>query len=240
MDILKSTEHPMAPGPMKFTETGGKQELDIRKHVLEYTMSQPAERSIYSQRRQVLEGEDLKENIIEMIKTLVENTMDMYTSHSPYPEEWDLKRMLDYCEQLFLPEHNLTPEDLLKMSKEEVREALLQGALEYYERREKELGSEIMRQLERFITLKVVDQKWMDHLDAMDQLRQGIGLRAYGQQDPLVQYKLESYQMFNDMVAAIQEDTVRLVLRANVVKSSGSLEMWWKTSIPRIVPAKSL
>ena len=127
----------------------------------------------------------------------------------------------------------MTPEDLLKMSKEEVREALLQGALEYYERREKELGPEIMRQLERFITLKVVDQKWMDHLDAMDQLRQGIGLRAYGQQDPLVQYKLESYQMFNDMVAAIQEDTVRLVLRANVVQEQRQgLEMWWKTSIP--------
>ena len=153
-----------------------------------------------------------------MIKTLVENTMNMYTSHSPYPEEWDLKSMLDYCEQLFLPEHSLTPEQLLNMSKEEVHETLLESALNYYERREEELGPDIMRQLERFVMLKVVDQKWMDHLDAMDQLRQGIGLRAYGQQDPLVQYKFEGYQMFNDMVAAIQEDTVRLVLRANIVQ----------------------
>jgi preprotein translocase subunit SecA len=193
--------------------------FDIRKHVLEYddVLNQQRE-VIYSQRRQVLEGENLKDNIIEMIKTLVENTMNMYTSHSPYPEEWDLKSMLDYCEQLFLPEHSLTPEQLLNMSKEEVHETLLESALNYYERREEELGPEIMRQLERFIMLKVVDQKWMDHLDAMDQLRQGIGLRAYGQQDPLVQYKFEGYQMFNDMVAAIQEDTVRLVLRANIVQ----------------------
>jgi preprotein translocase subunit SecA len=193
--------------------------FDIRKHVLEYddVLNQQRE-VIYSQRRQVLEGENLKDNIIEMIKTLVENTMNMYTSHSPYPEEWDLKSMLDYCEQLFLPEHSLTPEQLLNMSKEEVHETLLESALNYYERREEELGPDIMRQLERFVMLKVVDQKWMDHLDAMDQLRQGIGLRAYGQQDPLVQYKFEGYQMFNDMVAAIQEDTVRLVLRANIVQ----------------------
>jgi len=193
--------------------------FDIRKHVLEYddVMNQQRE-VIYEQRRQVLEGESLKDTIIDMIKTLVDNTMKIYTSHSPYPEEWDLESMLDYSEQLFLPVHDLTPEKLLSMSKEEVREALLNSALEYYQRREEELGPEIMRQLERFIMLKVVDQKWMDHLDAMDQLRQGIGLRAYGQQDPLVQYKFEGYQMFNDMIASIQEDTVRLVLRANVVQ----------------------
>lgn len=193
--------------------------FDIRKHVLEYddVLNQQRE-VIYNQRRQVLEGEDLKDNVIDMVKTLVDNTMNMYTNHSPYPEEWDLNGMLDYCEQLFLPEHSLTPEKLLTMSKDEVRDALLQSALDYYEQREEELGPEIMRQLERFVMLKVVDQKWMDHLDAMDQLRQGIGLRAYGQQDPLVQYKFEGYQMFNDMIASIQEDTVRLVLRANVVQ----------------------
>jgi preprotein translocase subunit SecA len=193
--------------------------FDIRKHVLEYddVMNQQRE-VIYEQRRQVLEGEDLKANIQDMIETLVDNTMNMFTNHSPYPEEWDLNTMLDYCEQLFLPEHNLTQEQILKMSKDEVRDTLLNSALEYYDQREQEITPEIMRQLERYIMLKVVDQKWMDHLDAMDQLRQGIGLRAYGQQDPLVQYKFEGYQMFNDMISSIQEDTVRLVMRTNVVQ----------------------
>ena len=193
--------------------------FDMRKHVLEYDDVMNLQREvIYDQRRQVLEGENLKDNILEMIKTLVDNTMNMYANHSPFPEEWDLNSMLDYCEQLYLPNHSLTPEQLLTMSKEEVKEALLNSALEFYENREVELGAEIMRQLERFVMLKVVDQKWMDHLDAMDQLRQGIGLRAYGQQDPLVQYKFEGYQMFEDMIASIQEDTVRLVLRANIVQ----------------------
>lgn len=193
--------------------------FDIRKHILEYddVMNQQRE-VIYDQRRQVLEGENLKDNIIEMIKTLVDHTMEIYAGSSPFPEDWDLNSMLDYCRQLFLPETSLTPEQLLTMSKEEVSDAILNASLEYYDKREEMLGTEVMRQVERFVMLKVVDQKWMDHLDAMDQLRQGIGLRAYGQQDPLVQYKFEGYQMFNDMIAAIQEDTVRLVLRANVVQ----------------------
>ena len=193
--------------------------FDIRKHVLEYDDVMNLQREvIYDQRRQVLEGEDLKANIQDMIKTLVDNTMTMFTNHSPFPEEWDLNTMLDYCEQLFLPEHSLTQEQILAMSKDEVRDTLLNSALDYYDQREQAITPDIMRQLERYIMLKVVDQKWMDHLDAMDQLRQGIGLRAYGQQDPLVQYKFEGYQMFNDMITSIQEDTVRLVMRTNVVQ----------------------
>jgi len=220
MDDTTPIDHPMISRSIESAQKRVEnRNFEIRKHVLEYddVLNQQRE-VIYGQRRQVLEGVNLKENILDMIETLVDRTMEMYTSHSPYPEEWDLKSLLDYAGQLFLPDHNFTPEQLLKMTKEEIREALLQSTLEYYERREQELGSEVMRELERVIMLKVVDQKWMDHLDAMDQLRQGIGLRAYGQQDPLVQYRIEGYQMFNDMIAAIQEDIVRYVFHVNVVQ----------------------
>jgi len=220
MDDSTPIDHPLVS---KSIESAQKRvenrNFEIRKHVLEYddVLNQQRE-VIYNQRREVLEGADLKENILDMIETLVDRTLEMFGSHSPYPEEWDLKSLLDYAGQLYLPQHNFTPEQLAKMTKEEIREVFLQYAFDYYERKEKELGSDIMRELERVITLRVVDQKWMDHLDAMDQLRQGIGLRAYGHQDPLVQYRLEGYQMFNDMIAAIQEDTVRYVFHVNLVR----------------------
>ena len=220
MDDTTPIDHPMISRSIESAQKRVEnRNFDIRKHVLEYddVLNQQRE-VIYNQRRQVLEGENLKDNVLEMIETVIDRTMDMYTSHSPYPEEWDLQSLLDYAEQLFLPGHDLTPEQLLKMEKEEIRQMFKDRALEYYERREEEIGPEVMRELERVVMLRVVDQKWMDHLDAMDQLRQGIGLRAYGQQDPLVQYKYEGYQMFNDMVNNIQEETVRYVFRVNVVQ----------------------
>jgi len=220
MDDSTPIDHPMVSRSIESAQKRVESKnFDIRKHVLEYddVLNQQRE-VIYGQRRQVLEGEDIKEDIIEMIKTMVDNTMEMFTNHSPYPEEWDLNSMLAHCEQLFLPEHDLTPEKLLTMERGEVRQALLDASLACYRKKEEEVTPEVMRQLERFVMLKVVDQKWMDHLDAMDQLRQGIGLRAYGQQDPLVQYKFESFQMFNDMITSIQEDTVRYIFRANIVQ----------------------
>jgi len=220
MDDSTPIDHPLVS---KSIESAQKRvenrNFEIRKHVLEYddVLNQQRE-VIYKQRREVLEGADLKENILDMIETLVDRTLELFGSHSPYPEEWDLKSLLDYAGQLYLPQHNFTPEKLESMTKEEIREAFLKYAFDYYERKEKELGSDVMRELERVITLRVVDQKWMDHLDAMDQLRQGIGLRAYGHQDPLVQYRIEGYQMFNDMIAGIQEDIVRYVFHVNLVK----------------------
>ncbi|KUK10984.1 MAG: Protein translocase subunit SecA [Clostridia bacterium 41_269] len=220
MDDSTPIDHPLVS---KSIESAQKRvenrNFEIRKHVLEYddVLNQQRE-VIYKQRREVLMGADLKENILDMIETLVDRTLEMFGSHSPYPEEWDLKSLLDYAGQLYLPQHNFTPEMLKNMTKEEIREEFLKYAFDYYDRKEKELGSDVMRELERMITLRVVDQKWMDHLDAMDQLRQGIGLRAYGHQDPLVQYRIEGYQMFNDMIAAIQEDIVRYVFHVNVVQ----------------------
>jgi preprotein translocase subunit SecA len=193
--------------------------FDLRKNVLEYddVMNQQRE-VIYEQRRSVLMGEDIKENILEMIARVVERTINAFTGGSIYPEEWDLKNLLEQAQQIFLPRHNLSADELAKMHEEEVRELILEKAKAGYEEREKELGAENMRELERLVTLRVVDEKWMGHLDAMDQLRQGIGLRAYGQRDPLVEYKYEAYDMFNMMVEEIQEDIVRYVYHVSVVE----------------------
>lgn len=193
--------------------------FDIRKHVLEYddVMNQQRE-VIYAQRRQVLMGENLKDSILDMIKKVVARTIDSFSGESPYPEEWDLAAILQAAEQSFLPNHKLTKEKLASMEADEVREYLEEEALKAYQAREEQLGEETLRELERLVLLKVVDAKWMDHLDAMDQLRQGIYLRAYGQRDPLTEYKFEAYDMFNQMIEEIQQETVRYVYRVNVVE----------------------
>ncbi|MHB1418206.1 MAG: preprotein translocase subunit SecA [Bacillota bacterium] len=220
MDDNTPVDHPLIS---RAIETAQKRvegrNFDSRKHVLEYddVMNQQRE-VIYNQRRQVLEGYNLKENLEEMIRTIIDRAIAEHAGESNFPEEWDLKGLLEYAGEVFLSADSLTEDDLKKMEKEEVRQAFYQHALDFYNQRETELGEETLRELERVIMLRVVDEKWMDHLDAMDQLRQGIGLRAYGQRDPLVEYKFESYQMFNDMITAIQEDTVKYVFRVNVVE----------------------
>ena len=190
--------------------------FEIRKHVLDYddVMNQQRE-VIYSQRRQVLMGENLKENILDMLESGVDASIAMVSGESQYPEDWDLESLLEYVEGFFLPNHNLTAEQLAKLSKGEIRELFLDEAGKIYAQREEVFGSEVMREIERAVMLQMVDSKWMDHLDAMDQLREGIGLRAYGQKDPLVEYKFEAFDMFSQMITAIQEDIVRYVLRVS-------------------------
>jgi len=193
--------------------------FDIRKHVLQYddVMNQQRE-LIYRQRRQVLTGGNLKENVMEMIAAVVERAVATYAPEGVYPEEWDLKGLLDYSDQIFLPNSGLTPEDLEGMGRNELQSFLIERSNEMYEAREQELGGEMMREIERVVMLRIVDEKWMDHLDAMDQLREGIGLRAYGQKDPLVEYKFEGYEMFQNMIDSIQDDVVRHIFRVNVVR----------------------
>jgi len=220
MDDTTPIDHPLISRSIESAQKKVEaRNFDIRKQVLEYddVMNQQRE-VIYEQRRNVLMGESLKENVTDMIETVVDNVVDIYSVESEFPENWDLKSMLDYVEQLFLPHHDLAVDQLKNMEKEEIRELFKEQALASYQAKEDELGSETMRELERMVILKVVDSKWMDNLDGMDQLRQGIGLRAYGQQDPLIAYKKEGYDMFNNMIGSIQEDVVRYVYQVKVVE----------------------
>lgn len=188
--------------------------FDIRKHVLDYddVMNQQRE-VIYAQRRAVLMGENLYDNIMDMLEKAVTNSINMFSGESPFPEEWDLKGLADYVESVFLPGIHLDPEKLADQSREEIEENLLEKAKEFYQSREEQFSSEMMREIERAVMLQVVDSKWMDHLDAMDMLREGIGLRAYGQKDPLVEYRREGFEMFQAMIDSIQEDIIRYVMR---------------------------
>jgi preprotein translocase subunit SecA len=192
--------------------------FDMRKHVLEYddVMNQQRE-VIYGQRRQILHGEDLRENIFHMIAKLVDRGMDLYANEKVYPEEWDYAALIEYCEEFFAHEGRLQRETLDKLSREELREELQKAAEEAYDSREILFGSDNMRELEKVVMLRVVDSKWMEHLDAMDMLREGISLRAYGQRDPLIEYKIEAYDMFQQMIDHIQEDIVRYIFRVNIV-----------------------
>ena len=199
--------------------------FDIRKHVLQYddVMNQQRE-LIYRQRRQVLTGENIRDSVMEMIDTAVDRAVTTYVPEGVHEEEWDLQALLEHAEQLFLPAHSLTPEDLEGMGRDQLKEFLAEQSKEAYAAREQTLGDETMRELERMVMLRIVDDKWMDHLDAMDQLREGIGLRAYGQKDPLVEYKFEGYEMFQNMIDTIQDDVVRYMFRVNVVRQEDPKE----------------
>ncbi len=193
--------------------------FNIRKHVLQYddVMNQQRE-VIYKQRQKVLSGENLKESIVNMVENTIDYIMGLYTSESPYAEEWNLVGLTEYAESIFMPKGSLefSREELEELTSEELSRQLIDIAKKQYEVKEKELGSEKMREIERVVMLKVVDQKWMDHIDNMDQLRQGIGLRAYGQRDPVIEYKFEGFDMFEEMIRNIQEDTLKIIYNAKV------------------------
>jgi len=194
--------------------------FDIRRHVLEYdeVMNQQRE-LIYSQRRKILEGANLQDSIMEMVETIIGDCLDLYANEKVYPEDWDVKSLVDYANNILDPLTPLAEEGLVGLDREEIKELLLERTVKAYEKREAELGSDMMRDLERLILLRMVDSKWMQHIDAMDDLKQGIGLRAYGQRNPLTEYKFESYEMFQNMIKSLQEDVVRLLFRVQVVSS---------------------
>ncbi len=192
--------------------------FEIRKQVLEYddVMNQQRE-VIYDQRRQILEKADLKETVLDMASHIVDRSMDMYAPKEAYSEDWDVKSLISYAEEFYAPAGFLTEEKLQEMSRDELETFLHKVAVDYYNAREENNTAPIMRELENLVMLKVVDSHWMEHLDAMDALREGIGLRAYGQRDPLVEYKFEAYEMFEAMKEAIVDDVVRYMYRVNVV-----------------------
>lgn len=194
--------------------------FEIRKYVLEYddVMNQQRE-VLYNQRRQVLTADDLKDTIMGMVDDIILAELDKYADEKLYPEEWDFAGLLAQMQQYFVPKHAVTVEELENMSRIEVQEKLKQIAVDLYNERFNEFGEETMKELEKAVMLRVVDSKWMDHLDAMDALKEGINLRAYGQKNPLVEYKFEAYEMFSEMVESIKRTVITFLYHIQVTYS---------------------
>lgn len=183
--------------------------FDIRKYVLEYDDVMNQQRKVvYEQRRRILEGENMKDQVLRMVDTIIEKGMQTYADPKLYPEEWDFAGLLKYSEKYFLAPGEIKLEEIEDMSREEVEDKLKTIAHETYESREKSISSSMMRELEKAVMLKVVDSKWMEHLDDMDMLKEGIGLRSYGQRNPIVEYKVEAYDIFEEMQQAMMETIV--------------------------------
>ena len=183
----------------------------IRKNLLDYDRVNNEQREIiYKERRRVLDGENMRDAIFKMIYDTVDSTVDMCIADDTDGEEWDLTE-LNRLLLPIIPVKPVTAEQIKGIRKDELKQKLKEEAVKLYEEKETEFPQEEqIRELERVILLKVIDQKWMDHIDDMDQLRQGIGLQAYGQRDPKVEYKMTAYDMFNEMTNSIQQDTCLL------------------------------
>ena len=194
--------------------------FEIRKYVLEYddVMNQQRE-VLYSQRRQVLTADSLRDTIMGMVDDIIHEGLDKYANEKLYPEEWDFAGLLSQMQQYFVPKNATSVEELENLSRVEVQDKLKQIAVDLYEERLKEIGEQTMKELEKAIMLRVVDSKWMDHLDAMDALKEGINLRAYGQKNPLVEYKFEAYEMFEEMIESIKRTVVTFLYHIQVTYS---------------------
>ena len=189
----------------------------IRKNLLDYDQVNNEQREIiYAERRQVLDGENMRDAIYKMITDIVDSTVDMCFSDDVDSEEWDLDEFNTALLPI-IPIKALTKEDVKGKKKDEIKHEIKEKAVKLYEAKEAEFPeAEQLRELERVVLLKCIDSKWMDHIDDMEILRQGIGLVGYGQRDPVVEYKMSAYEMFNNMISAIQEDTVRMLYHVNV------------------------
>ena len=191
--------------------------FNIRKYILEYddVMNQQRE-VLYGQRRLILNNQSLRETILHMVDNLIINSMNQYADEKLYPEEWNYEGLLKHLEIYFLEPGMLTVEQMEEYGRAELQDHLIDIAHKEYEKRESLFGEANMRELEKAIMLKVVDSKWMEHLDAMDMLKEGIGLRAYGQKNPLVEYKFEAYDMFESMKEAITDETIMYLYRIQI------------------------
>lgn len=190
--------------------------FSIRKHVLKYDDVMNKQREIiYGERRKVLEGENLRSHIQNNIRKLVEEAVNIYTGQSMDKEEWDLNGLEKYITELFNINKFISALDIKNFTPQDLVEKIMEMAEERYKLKEAEFGEDRFREVERVVLLQVVDSKWIDHIDAMDQLRQGIGLRAYGQEDPVMAYQNEGFEMFNGMIHNIWEDTVKFLYRVS-------------------------
>ena len=193
--------------------------FDSRKNVLQYDDVMNTQRElIYEQRNKVLDGEDIRDNIISMLYSFAEDVVLRFTAEGEYPDDWNLDGLIEYLESIFLEKGTLsfTHDDLEDMTREYLLEQVKSLVIKCYEQKEKDFTPQNMRHFERYILLKVVDSKWMDHIDEMDRLKQGIWLRSYGQKDPVIEYKNVGSDMFDEMSDAIRIDTAKFILGAKL------------------------
>ena len=191
----------------------------IRESLLKYDEVNNEQREIiYAERRKVLDGDNMRDVILRMVTDLAENAVDMAISDEMTTDAWDLKELNTLLLPVVpIPPVVLTDEQKKGMKKNELKHMLKEAAIKLYEEKEAQFPqAEQMREIERVVLLKVIDNKWMSHIDDMDQLREGIGLQAYGQRDPVVEYKVNAYEMFDSMTAAIREETVRILMHIRV------------------------
>ncbi len=197
--------------------------FSIRKNVLNYDDVMNTQREIiYKQRSQVLDGEDLHESILKMMEELISSTVNNYLVDDDNKEEWNIVGLKEHFLGWLIGPEDLTFEDdeLASVSRQDIINALNEKAGEIYQAKEAQYGSEVMRELERVILLKVVDTKWMAHIDDMEELKKGIGLRSYGQKNPVIEYRYEGFEMFDAMVESIREDTIRMLLTVKLQKNT--------------------
>jgi preprotein translocase subunit SecA len=191
--------------------------FDIRKHVLEYDDVLNVQRKvIYAERRKILAGREVRDSVLDMIERLVEAQVDQVCVRDVHLEDWDLEGLVESLVLLIPAMGEVDPEALRGLPADDVKDRLVGLALEAYEKREAEIGPEVLREIERLVLLQTLDRKWMDHLYNMDSLREGIGLRAYAQTSPLVEYQREGYALFQTTLQAIQEEAVRLLYRVQI------------------------
>lgn len=201
--------------------------FEIRKQLLDFDNEMEYQRKvIYEQRRMVLESKDVKEHVLEMVKDAIESILKNYTNKEIYPEEWDWSGLKDHFMQTFSISLVIPKVEILKLSIPKLQNILTEKAFEIYELREKEFTPPLMRQIETMIVLRVVDREWKDNLRRLDELKQGIGLRAYGQKDPLMEYHFEANNMFQDMISSIKEEVVKFIYKVRIKKeeSQGILQ----------------
>ena len=194
--------------------------FDIRKTVIKYddVMNQQRE-IIYRQRSEVLDGEDLKGQIEEMMSDVISSSVESHISGIEENFEQDLEKLVAFLDEIYLPKDSVTIEELSKMDNDEIKEKLIEIAKEEYAKKEQDFGSEQMREIERVILLRVVDAKWTDHIDDMEHLKRGIGLRAYRQTDPTVAYQMEGSNMFDEMIYNIKIETIRYLFHVQIEKA---------------------
>ena len=209
-------EHPLVTRQIESAQKKVEQyHFDVRKHVLEYDDVMNVQRKvIYGERRKVLHGENIRENILDMIERLIGDLVDAHCPRDAHPEEWDLAGLMESAARLVPALADV--EVRAGASQENLTATLTQAALAAYERKEQEIGAEHLREIERLVLLQTIDRKWIDHLYNMESLRDGIGLRAYAQVSPLIEYQREGYDLFQQMLAAIQEETVQVLFRVQL------------------------